>query len=273
MPPGFRGGDSPLTLAFALAPAGQPTIAQRFNAGSDMAGRQVPKGRLIWLAFFSRRFGTVAEERKANCRGFGLGGLRDLGSRATDHRPRITHHVSRHPFCAFTLVELLLVMTIMIATISIAAPTLANFFRGRSLDSEARQLLSLTHAGQSRAVFEGVPMLLWVDPANRTYGLREEPGWVDTDPKAVDFTLDKDLHFEMPKTSAPQSISSLNPAVSEARRRANPSNLPEIRFLPDGSIDETSPTVLRLYDRENTSRYLILATNRVSYEIQSEYNQ
>ena len=174
---------------------------------------------------------------------------------------------------AFTLVELVLVMAIMVAALAVAAPTLANFFRGRSLDAEARRLLALTHAGQSRAVYEGVPMLLWVDPDRRAYGLEEEPGWVDHDPKAVDFTLDTDLHFELIRTSNMQTNASLNSLTAAAQHRANPHNLPEIRFLPDGSVDDGSPMVVRLYDRDNTSRYLVLGTNRVDYEIRSEYHR
>ena len=182
---------------------------------------------------------------------------------------RIRHDAPR---IAFTLVELLLVMAIMIATMSIAAPTLANFFRGRSLDSEARRLLSLTHAGQSRAVYEGVPVMLWIDTDRREYGLKEEAGWSDSDPKAVEFALDKDLQFEIMRTPQTNSKQVVNTAVNEAQRRANPRGLPEIRFLSDGTVDETSPVVVRLYDRDNTSRYLVLATNRVNYEIRSEYN-
>src|SRR6266566_7071347 len=71
----------------------------------------------------------------------------------------------------FTLMELILVMTVLAIAVSITAPALANFFRGRTLDSEARRFLSLTRHGQSRAVAEGVPMELWLDAVNQTYGL------------------------------------------------------------------------------------------------------
>src|SRR6185295_5365670 len=70
---------------------------------------------------------------------------------------------------AFTLVELLLVMTVMVMVFALAMPTVANFFRGRTLDSEARRLLALTRSGQSRAVYEGVPMRLWVDAQQGSY--------------------------------------------------------------------------------------------------------
>ena len=52
---------------------------------------------------------------------------------------------------AFTLIELVLVMTLLVVVVAIAAPSLAGFFRGRALDAEARRLLSLTRQGQSRA--------------------------------------------------------------------------------------------------------------------------
>src|SRR5207253_10956500 len=42
----------------------------------------------------------------------------------------------------FTLIELILVMTILTIAVSLTAPALANFFRGRTLDSEARRLLA-----------------------------------------------------------------------------------------------------------------------------------
>src|SRR5262249_50778526 len=110
---------------------------------------------------------------------------------------RFTFHAARNTSPAFTLIELVLVMAVVVIAIAITAPKLANFFRGRTLDSEARRLLALTHAGQSRAVSEGIPMRLWVDAEQRTYGLEEEAGWDDRDPKAIDLTMDQDLQIEI----------------------------------------------------------------------------
>ncbi|NJM55576.1 MAG: prepilin-type N-terminal cleavage/methylation domain-containing protein, partial [Verrucomicrobiae bacterium] len=58
---------------------------------------------------------------------------------------------------AFTLIELMLVMALLIVTTTFLAPQLSEFFRGRSLDSEAKRFLALTRLAQSRAVAEGVP--------------------------------------------------------------------------------------------------------------------
>src|ERR1041385_3547304 len=93
----------------------------------------------------------------------------------------------RPPSFGFTLIELILVMTVLTIAVSITAPALANFFRGRSLDSEARRLLALTRQGQSRAVSEGVPMELGVDAAQGTYGLTAEPSYEPADTKAIIF--------------------------------------------------------------------------------------
>jgi type II secretion system protein H len=170
---------------------------------------------------------------------------------------------------AFTLIELLLVLALLAIVVSFAAPTLGNFFRGRSLDLEGRRLLALTHHGQSRAVSEGIPMMLWLDAREGKYGVEAEPGWDEKDARALEFHLAKDLELSVINTNtAPKAYSAVQFAVTQqtdAQRR----NLPEIRFLPDGSIDDTSPQELRLKDRDGSQISLGLSTNRLKYEIQS----
>src|SRR5215471_2243590 len=92
-------------------------------------------------------------------------------SRFTFYVLRFTQPATRNASPAFTLIELILVMAIVVVAISITAPKLANFFRGRTLDSEARRLLALTHSGQSRAVSEGIPTRLQFDISNHSYRL------------------------------------------------------------------------------------------------------
>src|SRR5262245_2484037 len=98
---------------------------------------------------------------------------------------------------AFTLIELILVMALLAVGLAVSAPALSKFFKGRTLDSEARRFVSLTRYGQSRAVSEGVPTMLWIDPKERTYGLQEEATYTDFDTKAVDFQLGKALEIEV----------------------------------------------------------------------------
>src|SRR5207245_10774215 len=104
---------------------------------------------------------------------------------------------SRRDDTAFTLIELILVMAMLAIVISVALPSLKGFFRGRNLDSEARRFLSLTRYGQSRAVSEGVPMVLWIDARRGAYGLQQQAGYTDGDSNAVSFALSEDVRVDV----------------------------------------------------------------------------
>jgi type II secretion system protein H len=161
---------------------------------------------------------------------------------------------NKWPRCrAFTLIELTLVLALLVVITSLAAPAMANFIRGRALDSEARRLFALVHAGQSRAVSEGMPMALWVDEKNGAYGLSAEDTGKTGDPKAEDLTVDATLQ-----------ITVLNVGLSTPTTFKN---LPAIRFLADGTVDENSPQTIQLTDSAGFSRWLIESRNRMGYEI------
>jgi type II secretory pathway pseudopilin PulG len=176
----------------------------------------------------------------------------------------------------------MLVMAVLTITLAIAAPALARFFRGRTLDSEARQLLALTRQGQSRAVSEGLPVELWLDPKQSSYGLECAPDYETVDPKAQEFTLDKDLQLEvidLSSSTGSGSIIQRPPMGSQSSGSANlpvvrtrHPNLQVIRFLPDGTLGESSPQRLRLVGRDGSSLWVALARNRLSYEIQKPIN-
>jgi type II secretion system protein H len=161
----------------------------------------------------------------------------------------------------FTLIELILVLALLAIVTSLAAPSLSRFFKGRTLDSEARQLLALTHAAQSRAISEGFPALLWIDSQERAYGLELETalpenaaGQQQIDPKAEAFFTDDTLQIE---------------AVNASPSMVNGRSLPAIRFLPDGTIDETSPALVRISSQTGDTLWLIQSTNRLRYEIRN----
>ncbi len=169
----------------------------------------------------------------------------------------------------FTLIELLLVLALLSIVIAIGMPSLSGLFRGRALESEARRLLSLTRLGQSRAVSEGIPVLLWVDSEERTYGAQQEPGWDDRDVKAVECKLDKDLSIEVVRTNAPAtkysySLQLPNNPLAQADPHAN---LPRIKFLPDGSIEDNSPLSLVLSDTRGSKLMVSQTRTRLQYEI------
>ena len=169
------------------------------------------------------------------------------------HASRVTRHAD-----AFTLIELILVLALLVIITSLAAPPMANFIRGRAMDSEARRLMALMHAGQSRAVSEGMPMVLWVDGKQGAYGLQAETTGKAGDPKAENLQVDSTLQIAVPTTglSAPTMFN----------------NLPAIRFLADGTVDESSPQKLQLTDSAGVSRWLVETRNHTGYEISDSQN-
>ena len=98
---------------------------------------------------------------------------------------------------AFTLIELILVMAMLLIVFGVAFPSLKGFFRGRHLDSEARRFLSLTRYAQSRAVAEGIPILLWIDARRGMYGLQAQPTYTEADRNAVNFNVSDDVQLEV----------------------------------------------------------------------------
>jgi type II secretion system protein H len=162
---------------------------------------------------------------------------------------------------AFTLIELILVLALLAIVVSIAAPALGKFFRGRILDSETRRLLALTRHGRERAVSEGFPVVLWIDAAGRKYGMQAENGFTEQDSKAISLDIDRDLQIEVTETTTHST-----PVMGGKQ-----GTLPAIRFLPDGTLGESSPASLRLRDRDG-SLVLAQARNRISYEIRTQNN-
>jgi prepilin-type N-terminal cleavage/methylation domain-containing protein len=179
---------------------------------------------------------------------------------------------------AFTLIELILVMALLTIVISLTAPRLSRFFHGRTLDSEARRLLALTRSGQSRAVSEGIPVDLWVDADKGEFGVEAEPSFETSDSKAVEFTLDSSLKIEVIQRLVTPATVTLNRArrastASAPRVVLARANLPAIRFLPDGSLGETSPQKFHLTSGDGGSLWLAQARDGLSYEIRSTDSQ
>jgi Tfp pilus assembly protein FimT len=160
-------------------------------------------------------------------------------------------------------------MTLLVVVVGLAAPTLGNFFRGRTLDSEARRLLSLTRHAQSRAVSEGVPMVLWVDATRRSYGLEADSSYTERDTKAEEYSVDQTLQIEAIIVSV-ANTAAMRPTISGTTTTSSQHrNLPGIRFQPDGSVEANSPQLVQLTDRNGASLWLAQSTNRLSYEIRN----
>ena len=173
---------------------------------------------------------------------------------------------------AFTLIELMLVMAMLVIVIAVTFPSLQKFFHGRTLESEGRRFLTLTRYAQSRAAAEGIPMTLWIDPLQGSYGLEAQKGFLDGDDKAVEYDVEEKLDIEVTQTGL--SRAQLTQEQQLRRRTIDSSRNAhtEIRFAPDGSIDVMSPQSVRIKETsdENRAVWVVLAENRNGYEVQTD---
>ena len=156
---------------------------------------------------------------------------------------------------AFTLIELILVMALLTIVISLVTPSLMKFFGGRSEDSEVRQFVALTRYAQSRAVSEGSPMFLWVNPKGRSYGLSLESGYADKDPHPQKYTIAAGLSINVDLGTAKPSVKG---------------QVIGIHFSPDGNvITSTSVRGVSIQQDRNPPVWIRPAANGLSYEAQT----
>jgi type II secretion system protein H len=161
----------------------------------------------------------------------------------------------------FTLVELIVVMVLLLIVASMVAPRMSSFFRGRALSSEARRMLSLIHHGQTRAVAEGVPVLLWIDADHSTYGLEIQASHASGDDRPRVFTAEPSLLLETPAASDRVESETGDELLGLQ------DNLPAIRFNPDGFFDEASVTRIVIRQGSEDALELVPTANRLGYEI------
>lgn len=173
---------------------------------------------------------------------------------------------------AFTLIELMLVMAILLVVLAVSFPSLRGFFRGRHLDHEARRFISLTRYAQNRAISEGYPMVLWVDVKAGTYGMQAQTGYLDEDDKSVEYEIHETLKMEVSR-----SVIARNAGTQRAERNSVAGNLPAIKFNPDGFYADTSPEeILLIQESESGGKEEVViakSLNRISYEIQTSNQQ
>jgi type II secretion system protein H len=161
---------------------------------------------------------------------------------------------NNRPQCrAFTLIELILVMSLLVVAVSITVPHMSGFIRGRALDSEARRIAAVMHAAQARAVSEGMPVMLWLDEKQYRYGSELETPGKNGDAQALDFTTDESVQLAVLRTGVGTAVTF--------------KHLPAIRFLPDESVDEGSPTTVQLKASDGHSKWLIERSDRKGYEV------
>lgn len=174
---------------------------------------------------------------------------------------------------AFTLIELIIVMTILGVVMASAAPSLTRFFRGRKLDSEVRRFISLTRYARSLAAERAIPMIVWLDANGGTYGLRPESGNllrnVEEDSQRMALAVGYGFFYQQ---RADFRLSETLRLVVDPLGPGN-SQIVTIRFLPDGTIDPISAKVLQIVQDDPSGQaqteviWIALSRNSTRYEV------
>lgn len=168
------------------------------------------------------------------------------------NRPRAQH--------GFTLVELIVVMSMLTAVLALAAPQLSNFFKGRALVEESRRFLALTRYARDESITLSIPLKLWIDVERGYYGLSPAEGFEFDTMREVEIQLDEDLEFDF--------ISGVD----------YEDKIITIGFYPDGTVGERTvgETTLRSNSGiENDIISLILRAGENDWLVitQDEYGQ
>jgi type II secretion system protein H len=158
----------------------------------------------------------------------------------------------------FTLVELIVVMTLLAVVLALSAPRLSGFVIGRNVEEESRRFLALTRYARSEAIARSERMELWMNGETGEYGVRLATGPVNArqeeeDTGAVTFLLDERIRLELD---------------GEQTGQPNEAGETTILFWPDGTIDESSPTRVRMVEGEIVRKSIALTANRLRFVIE-----
>ncbi|MCX6952768.1 MAG: GspH/FimT family pseudopilin [Verrucomicrobia bacterium] len=169
----------------------------------------------------------------------------------------------------FTLIELIFVLALLAIGALFVSSSMSSFFRGRALNFEARRMLSLTHYAQSRAVSEGVPVILWINPADSTYGLTVQSTFGDAegDAQALRYTADASLKLE-----APQGTTEAVSEQDDEKLGVTTEGVSFIRYTPDGFFDDSSVSKITIRQGTEAALDLVPTANRLGYEIRPASN-
>ena len=157
---------------------------------------------------------------------------------------------------AFTLVELVLVMAILVVLLAVSAPALTRSARGRRLNGEAARLLALTEYARDEAISQGVPMIVWMEPDAGAFGVEAKAGYPANVQREKEYILAKDIEFDLTDSAT-----------------SSGGHVSAIVYGPDGTPDSTSLETIRIMDRRDASITLTRTRDGLGYEILKEGRQ
>lgn len=158
---------------------------------------------------------------------------------------------------AFTLIELVLVMAVLVTMLAIVAPVISRSMRGRNLEQQGARLQALTEYCRDEAANLGVPMTVWVDPESRRFGADVKAGYTADAAHRKEYALPADLNFDPVQGAQAAKTSGHGFDVAE--------------FAPDGTLDPVSAPSVRIANRTNGTAISVTQTpDGYGYQIVKE---
>lgn len=154
----------------------------------------------------------------------------------------------------FTLIELVIVMALLATFMAVVAPRLSGSLRQRNIDGEAARLVALTEYSRDEAASLGIPVVVWVDPVSRRFGVDAKTGYPADNLRRKEYALTPDVNFDNVNNAAGQGGRGINAA----------------EFEPDGTLAPSSLNTVRLVDRFKSSVSVVQTADHDGYEIVKE---
>lgn len=152
----------------------------------------------------------------------------------------------------FTLVELIIVMTLLALITGLVLPSLSRSIRARNLKDEAVRFVAATEYGRDEAVSQGVPMTVWVDPATQRFGVSAKAGYDGVEARNREFTLNPDIHFEVTGATAGGGMVDV------------------VEFAPDGAPGTAALETVQMADRFDSTVTIARTNDGWGYEVVKE---
>src|SRR5438270_5687 len=106
-------------------------------------------------------------------------------------------------------------------------------------------------------------------PLRMTSVLKAAPSYERSDRNAIAFDFEAQLELQVVNSTAGNLAAETTSETGANVIQSNHRGLPRMRFMPDGSISETSPRALEFVGRDGDAVWLALARNRLNYEIRT----
>lgn len=150
----------------------------------------------------------------------------------------------------FSLVELVVVMTLLVVVMAVTMPSLSRFFKGRDMTEESRRLLSLAKWAREEAISRSAVMALWMAVEEGSYGVYAYGAYAADGDEEREYQLGNDLRFDVTDED-----------------RLDEDYTARILFYPDGTVSEESVESFRLIgpNEEEDAISFFLDSTRTRY--------